>query len=641
MNLIFTNSPNRLVQTTENAERYHQTGQHVRFASLPIHSKQTNGTPQSPRLFEYQYLHTYNAAEMGPISAPVSDTSPPPTESDPRSGSNTPLPMRYAPTSNNFTSLSVSTPGSPFSSSQSFWKNSQHFLLNASQQNGHVSVNTSTSSIASSWGSITRPDSTQDPDVGPPPAGNDRFYDVPLFYNPGYNVYPSSAATGQHNSNSTGERDTSHPPVSLESSADSTGGSTTLNTSQRITGPPPPDDVVHPLAPEDDSDDILDLIAASAVAPLENKPGANNCWLNAVIQCLVRLKAFYEPILAEKDEHVGTDRENCVLCALQDLIRQYQNNVGDKVISVSKFRDVLGSLDASLGKGTQADAGESFTNIMNMLHDALVGKPQKQKSAHSSLQNFTYVTLPVRSPSVPPPSSTASSSSTARSTAETPSSSHNNAESEEGYSCEHEFRCAVHRAFLLRIRYTDTCSKCRSTIISTPSSMKLFIRPVEFVASKSLLSMFYPFTQQALSNALKCGGDELVCSKGCIKSFTRTATEIVGELPPIITLEFGQYAGDSDVARVLNLLSPFNISNVFTGAPSKEYRLKGFVAYRSGHYVSFQLATSQNPKSGKIELTWTLFDDSKSTAFSDWNVCKEHVKHHQYQPTLVFFVQAP
>jgi len=101
---------------------------------------------------------------------------------------------------------------------------------------------------------------------------------------------------------------------------------------------------------------------------LENAPGANNCFLNVIVQCFLHLDPF-KNLFCQQTVHSHADGA-CIFCALQAIFEQYLFTTKSQ-LPVSELRTALDQLyknHAQFQIGEYADAAEAyvFTFLVNI-----------------------------------------------------------------------------------------------------------------------------------------------------------------------------------------------------------------------------------------------------------------------------------
>ena len=122
---------------------------------------------------------------------------------------------------------------------------------------------------------------------------------------------------------------------------------------------------------------------ATACRGLENHVGANNCFLNVVLQSLWHLPSFRDQFKKDSCHHSASS-SFCLFCELQSLYIQYQYSESP-VLNVEKVRIALeatASNTKAFNANSTGDAVEAFETILNYLH--------QQKSCSENCNCITH-----------------------------------------------------------------------------------------------------------------------------------------------------------------------------------------------------------------------------------------------------------
>ncbi|XP_062510154.1 inactive ubiquitin carboxyl-terminal hydrolase 54-like [Corticium candelabrum] len=324
---------------------------------------------------------------------------------------------------------------------------------------------------------------------------------------------------------------------------------------------------------------------------LTNRPGQNNCFLNATIQVLWHLDVFRRSF--RKLEGHACLGKSCTFCALKVIFTQYQHGE-EPALPPEALRTALATVfegERRFQLNVMDDAAECFENILNCIHYHL-----------------------------------------------------NCVDDEDSCSAPH---CITHAKFAMNVleEYSCVCGRLQEP--------KVYTQIVHYISAAALVSYSHPVTSGSpgssfpppsfgkLLQEVSAVGDFYHCSnEGC--RLPLQLSKALLNKPEIISIGLIWDCDNADVESIKAVMSvigtSLNPTDMFNMAPeftktTTAYNLVGIVAYYGMHYSSFCFHTSQK--------SWVYLDDSHvrkvgpkwSSVVND--CCKAH-----YQPLLLVYASS-
>eukprot|EP01012_Entosiphon_sulcatum_P011618 TRINITY_DN17116_c0_g1_i1.p1 TRINITY_DN17116_c0_g1~~TRINITY_DN17116_c0_g1_i1.p1 ORF type:complete len:669 (-),score=66.83 TRINITY_DN17116_c0_g1_i1:7-2013(-) len=314
---------------------------------------------------------------------------------------------------------------------------------------------------------------------------------------------------------------------------------------------------------------------------LVNEPGANNCFLNVVLQSFFHLTPFVDPFVRKK-EHICDSSGHCVFCSLKLLFEQHTSN-STAHVPPAAVREALSSLfsDADRFKlNAMEDAAETFDALLQKLHES------EQVSKDS--EDNCY-----------PP-------------------------------------CFVHATFGLNVAEQAECPECGDA-----SEPFLYWSFVYWVSAAQIMNYDQPARMGRLVKKIteltkKSCSNSTCTSKARVKRYCLTLPKVL-----VLGVVWQKEIVSKDevtgfISRVEEHLATSELfcqkkrSHGSTAAADPNAELMGLVCYYGKHYIAYfkSLPTQQ----------WVLFDDSYVKAVGpDWSTVQRCIIDGRLQPFLLFY----
>lgn len=424
---------------------------------------------------------------------------------------------------------------------------------------------------------------------------------------------------------------------------------------------------------------LTSALPTASVAPpsqrkgLRNDAGANNCFLNVVIQSLWHVRACRALISAgdhavhhrcggdvtrasSASADTATSASPCLLCELEQIFILYAFSEAP-VLDVDRVRAALGDVFAL---GDMNDATEALEAVLDALHwDTLRRMLALQR------QRTTATVASVSTRTRPAEYDT---------TGELSQSMKDDASA---LVCEP--MCIAHVLFQMNLLELPTCAQCGDTaepVLNTDFLYRVYAQELlEHARSPSLSPSLSP-GGRTLEDVLRLeaqGGDS--DSSDSESAFLPACERCRGPMRPsrwMLTLPMvfavsvawaSDRADKRDVRAWMELLSAqsrpgthpssagaaynpqtLHLDRVFhlddTSAAAAAYAFRGMVCYYGRHYVGFFASRStavESGATGQDQERWYLFDDTRVQLVGAWADVRLRVERGGYQPTLLFY----
>ena len=328
------------------------------------------------------------------------------------------------------------------------------------------------------------------------------------------------------------------------------------------------------------------------IVSLLNPKGANNCFINVVIQSLYHTDKFKEKILKipfnKEDQSIILNPIFRLQCSFNHY-KQIQESPSDHSLDISNFRLSLSNYSKELKKGNFGDPVEVLNQIFNYIH------------LHD--QN---IELDNEAPSL--------------------------------FYCNN---CISHEFFSIKIKDKIYCSKCnkeKSTIYDSNYFIyEIFITEIlNIIKGKTSDS----YKNQLFSNAKIIGRtiEQKINIEGCYCQKPEIKREIFqcDYYNPYFVINLtwnNQQPNLDDVCKVFNLISLFDFNgNLFSFEEgysylNKKYYLYSIILYYNNHYTC---AINK----GNI---WYFIDDDKKNEFKSYKNLVYYLLNNHYHPIILFY----
>ena len=129
-----------------------------------------------------------------------------------------------------------------------------------------------------------------------------------------------------------------------------------------------------PSSPKNQDEQSSGYIFAEKVIHrgLDNPSGANNCFLNAVVQTLWHVRPFREALqqyIYSENWKTCEDPDNDILMQLSSLFIEYEFT-DMETLPPTELRKAMSKVSDNFGMGKIADANELLDVILNLLHES-------------------------------------------------------------------------------------------------------------------------------------------------------------------------------------------------------------------------------------------------------------------------------
>eukprot|EP01012_Entosiphon_sulcatum_P012508 TRINITY_DN17854_c0_g1_i1.p1 TRINITY_DN17854_c0_g1~~TRINITY_DN17854_c0_g1_i1.p1 ORF type:complete len:652 (-),score=55.57 TRINITY_DN17854_c0_g1_i1:8-1963(-) len=320
---------------------------------------------------------------------------------------------------------------------------------------------------------------------------------------------------------------------------------------------------------------------------LKNEPGANNCFLNVILQSFFHLRCFVEAFKSRREHVCKRDgKHHCIFCALKQLFEQHLRADDSSNMPPNAVREALSSLFSEADRfqlNQMDDAAEAFDALLQTLHESEQVPKDKEGNCY-------------------PP-------------------------------------CFVHQTFGLNVSEQCECHHCGE--VSEPLiywsfvywvSASLIMKSTERVRFAQLVKHATEVTEKSCDNRV-CGKKAPI-HRYCL------------QLPRVFVLgtiwdsdEVCRDQIDAFVCRIEEFVATQELFSAPPGLPPPRGRslpdseLMGVVGYYGKHYIAF-FKSQQNPTSSQ----WVLFDDSRVRPLAkDWPSVQSYIVEGKIQPFLLFY----
>ncbi|KAF4046914.1 PDZ domain-containing protein [Phytophthora infestans] len=373
----------------------------------------------------------------------------------------------------------------------------------------------------------------------------------------------------------------------------------------------------------------------SARKGLRNDLGANNCFLNVIIQSLWHVRSCR--VLISMGDHAVHHRcggkptnassmrtetiTPCLLCELEQIFVMYQF-AEQPVLDVDRVRLALGD---TFALGAMNDATETLETILDALHYDTFNRMlllRHRGCAHSSgVHKVEEMSESVR-------------------------------EDASAIICEPQ--CVAHRLFQMNLMELKICASCGHTaepLMNTDFLYRVYAQELLNSAraggDKKHVTLEEVLRAEAQSQEVAGTCDE--CEKGNQRALSRW----ILTLPMVFSISIiwssshvnktdikdwmqllsTQRQGDEESQQALDLGRIFRLDN--SAEVASVYSFRGLVCYYGRHYVGF--FSSRLNEDGVEKERWFLFDDTRVKLVGTWADVKLRIERGGYQPTLLFY----
>ncbi|KAJ6734777.1 UBIQUITIN SPECIFIC PROTEINASE [Salix purpurea] len=326
---------------------------------------------------------------------------------------------------------------------------------------------------------------------------------------------------------------------------------------------------------------------------LKNDIGENNCFLNAIIQCLWNVQLVRNELCSITDsghEHIG---DPCVVCELADVfgeLSEASTRTRRETVSTTSLRLAISKCSPHRDRfqeGQMNDADEVLQNIFIILHQSLTSCPTPDASSE-----------PEKSKRVDSQQCTSN-------------------------------KCLAHRVFGMDIHgYCDSCGLQWRHRTFSDFSHYIHSSQLREEKNKNKSSSFDELMKLMLmEDRSTCNPDVGGCGKpNRIQFILRTP-------PHVFTCVLVRTAHESreDTRKTLTALgTELDLGVVYQGlGPGKKYCLVSMVCYRCQHYVCFSYSHEHK--------RWTMFNDANVEVVGCWDDLLSRCSHEQFQPQILCF----
>ncbi|KAJ6371282.1 hypothetical protein OIU77_001731 [Salix suchowensis] len=326
---------------------------------------------------------------------------------------------------------------------------------------------------------------------------------------------------------------------------------------------------------------------------LKNDIGENNCFLNAIIQCLWNVQLVRNELCSITDsghEHIG---DPCVVCELADVfgeLSEASTRTRSETVSTTSLRLAISKCSPHRDRfqeGQMNDADEVLQNIFIILHQSLTSCPTPDASSE-----------PEKSKRVDSQQCTSN-------------------------------KCLAHRVFGMDIHgYCDSCGLQWRHRTFSDFSHYIHSSQLREEKNKNKSSSFDELMKLMLmEDRSTCNPDVGGCGKpNRIQFILRTP-------PHVFTCVLVRTAHESreDTRKTLTALgTELDLGVVYQGlGPGKKYCLVSMVCYRCQHYVCFSYSHEHK--------RWTMFNDANVEVVGCWDDLLSRCSHEQFQPQILCY----
>ncbi|TDH71431.1 uncharacterized protein CCR75_005986 [Bremia lactucae] len=367
----------------------------------------------------------------------------------------------------------------------------------------------------------------------------------------------------------------------------------------------------------------------SARKGLRNDVGANNCFLNVIIQSLWHIRSCR--VLVSMGDHAVHHNKNpsaarhasetatlCLLCELEQLFVLYQF-AEQPVLDVTRVRIALGE---TFALGAMNDATETLETILDALHSdtlnhmLLLRHTRVPQTAHQPLRKTEDMSVSLRHDAI---------------------------------VCEPQ--CVAHRLFQMNLMELTICASCGHTaepVMHTKFLYRVYAYELLTSARTSLETTLEDVLRvEAQSSNVAGTCDACDAMTPCMKSrWILTlpmvfAISLIWSSTRMETQDLYDWMELLAAQRSLNHASQqaLDLGRIFRlDLSSKEtsvYAFRGLVCYYGCHYVGF--FASRSIDDGVERERWFLFDDTRVKLVGTWADVRSRIERGAYQPTLLFY----
>ncbi|OWY95078.1 Inactive ubiquitin carboxyl-terminal hydrolase, partial [Phytophthora megakarya] len=363
----------------------------------------------------------------------------------------------------------------------------------------------------------------------------------------------------------------------------------------------------------------------SARKGLRNDLGANNCFLNVIIQSLWHVRSCR--VLISMGDHAVHHRcggkptnasafqsetlTPCLLCELEQIFVMYQF-AEQSVLDVDRVRLALGE---TFALGAMNDVCWTWTGMLLLRRKgvklAAIGGIHKVEEMSESVRQDASAII-----------------------------------------CEPQ--CVAHRLFQMNLMELKICASCGHTaepIMNTDFLYRVY--------AQELLNNARGEKHKTLEEVLRAEAqaqDVAGTCDACDKGGQRALSRWILTLPMVFSISIiwssshvnktdikdwmellstqCHVGSDKEVQQALDLGRIFRLDN--SAEVSSVYSFRGMVCYYGRHYVGF-FASRSLDEDGVERERWFLFDDTRVKLVGTWADVRLRIERGGYQPTLLFY----
>eukprot|EP00743_Colponemidia_sp_Colp-15_P012560 GILK01014338.1.p1 GENE.GILK01014338.1~~GILK01014338.1.p1 ORF type:complete len:801 (+),score=115.39 GILK01014338.1:238-2403(+) len=330
---------------------------------------------------------------------------------------------------------------------------------------------------------------------------------------------------------------------------------------------------------------------------LINPLGAQNCFLNVIIQALWHLDSFRSKYATVPEHSHSQVNPHCITCDLKTLFRKYEmtgtSEAGSMTVAPDSLRFDLDYLyeGKKFRMGEMADATEAFIAMLNAIHAS---------------------SLPVQM----------------------------NAEEAESVPCTP--LCVAHSIFWCSFCEQESC-RCGATSEVQPYDFSTF------TFNAYISELFNPESDQfytvaeylhklpaALARTVRTKKNSCV-DTGSDCPFNQTIREMyIMNSPEVFTVGLVWPESRPPIQLMIHLLASLtpvlNLKQIFRSSVEDPlaYEFRGMVCYYGMHYIAFF-------RSNHLFGQWIMFNDSQVEPMGAWNRVVEKCLRERCHPTILFF----
>ncbi|KAE9080212.1 hypothetical protein PF007_g23139 [Phytophthora fragariae] len=369
----------------------------------------------------------------------------------------------------------------------------------------------------------------------------------------------------------------------------------------------------------------------SARKGLRNDLGANNCFLNVIIQSLWHVRSCR--VLISMGDHAvhhrcggrpstasssSSSSAPCLLCELEQIFVLYQF-AEQPVLDVDRVRLALGD---TFALGAMNDATETLEAILDALHcDTFNRMLQLRRGGGSGIHKAHEMSESLR-------------------------------QDASAIICEPQ--CVAHRLFQMNLMELKVCASCGHTaepVMNTDFLYRVYAQELLSSARKKNVTLEEVLRLEAQSQDVAGTCD--ACEKGGQRALSRW----ILTLPMVFSISIiwsSSHVDKTDIKDWMQLLSSqcqagtdenesqqaLDLGRIFrldnSAQVSSVYSFRGLVCYYGRHYVGF-FASRSLDEDGVERERWFLFDDTRVKLVGTWADVRLRIERGGYQPTLLFY----